>query len=222
MKQITAIFNTYLKKTPDSASDLKEDQLIFVEKNRNYSVDKVLLEYGLHIQVKLSYGAGDWWVFKPHWDLSDLPNTLPVTAVFKFPVGRSPKLIEGILQFYRGDDIAIEVVATSGAIGYQYRGAEKIVGKGQIPEGNTWQINTKGYWLNTKGVEGMFFHITPDPYKGSGFSRSEIGLHRDANVPGSAGCIVVRNSQIFNNQIVGYLAGLSQEQKTVNLSVQYT
>lgn len=222
MRQITAIFNTYLKKSPDPSSDLKEDELISVEKNRNYPVEKVLSEYGLHIRVRLGYGAGDWWVFKPHWNLSDLPNTSPVTAIFKFPVSRSPKLIEGILQFYRGDDKEIEVVATSGAIGYQYRGAEKIVGKGQIPEGNHWEINTKGYWLDTKGVEGIFFHITPDPYRGDGFYRSEIGLHRDANVPGSAGCIVVRNSQIFNNQIVNYLTGLSREQKTVNLLVQYT
>lgn len=222
MRQITAKFDTFLKKTPDQASALKEDDLVFVEKNRNYPIEKVLSEYGLHIRVKLGYGAGDWWVFKPHWDLSDLPNTSLVIAVFKFPVSRSSKLIEGVLQFYRGDHKEIEVVATSGAIGYQYRGAEKIVGKGQIPEGDHWKINTEGYWLDTKGVEGMFFHITPDPYRGDGFSRSEIGLHRDANVPGSAGCIVVKNSQVFNGQIVSYLAGLSREQKSINLSVQYT
>lgn len=221
--KITAAFDTYLKKTPDQASSLKSDELVFVQKDRTYPVEKVLSEYGLHIRVKLGYGAGDWWVFKPHWDLSELPNTSVVTAVFKFPASHSTRLLmEGTLQFYRGANKEIEVLATSGSIGYQYRGAEKIVGKGQIPEGNHWKINTKGYWLDTKGVEGIFFHITPDPYRGNGFSRSELGLHRDANVPGSAGCIVVRDSQIFNNQIVSYLTGLSREQETVNLTVQYT
>ena len=220
--KITAAFDTYLKKTPDQAFSLKPDELILVQKNRIYYVDKVLGELGLHIQMRLSYNAGDWWVFKPHWDLSESPNTSVVSAVFQFPTSRSSKLIEGTLQFYRGANKEIEVTATSGAIGYQYRGAEKIVGKGQIPEGDHWKITTRGYWLDTKGVEGMFFHITPDPYTGNGFSRSELGLHRDANVPGSAGCIVVRDSQIFNNQIVSYLNGLSREQETVNLNVRYT
>jgi predicted metal-dependent RNase len=67
----------------------------------------------------------------------------------------------------------------------------------------------------------MFYHITPDPYKGDGFVRAEIGLHRDANAPGSAGCIVVTNSQMFNGTIVPYLAALRREQKSIDLAVEY-
>lgn len=223
MTIIKAKFDTFLKKTPNQASSLKAEDLIFAEKDRTYPVDQVLSQSGLHIQVKLGYGAGIWWLFKPHWDLSALPNTSVVTAVFRLSlsVNRSSKLIEGHLNFYRGGNIEIGVGATSGAIGYQYRGAEKIRGKGQIPEGRLWKINTGGYWLDTRGVEGMFYHITPDPYKGDGFVRAEIGLHRDANAPGSAGCIVVTDSQMFNGTIVPYLAALRREQKSIDLAVEY-
>jgi hypothetical protein len=223
MTIIKAKFDTFLKKTPNQASSLKAEDLIFAEKDRTYPVDQVLSQSGLHIQIKVGYGAGIWWLFKPHWDLSALPNTSVVTAVFRLPVSvnQSSKLIEGHLNFYRGGNIEIGVGATSGAIGYRYRGAEKIRGKGPIPEGRLWKINTGGYWLDTRRVEGMFYHITPDPYKGNGFVRAEIGLHRDANVPGSAGCIVVTNSQMFNETIVPYLAALHREQKSIDLAVEY-
>jgi hypothetical protein len=80
------------------------------------------------------------------------------------------------------------------------------------------KISTSGYYLATKGVEGMFYHITPDPFCG----RGELGLHRDANVPGSAGCIVVADSNVFNGKVVPFINGLKNKQSQIPLSVVYT
>lgn len=219
---IRAITETWLKKVPAQASSLTDDERVFVSKERAYPAKRVLERLGLHTRVELDYDAGNWWVFNPHWDLSALPKPSAVTAVFTIPVFRSPKLIDGSLKFYRGGLLELTVVATSGAPGYQFRGAEAVRGRGLIPESRLWKINTTGYWLDTKGIEGMFYHITPDPFLGDDYRRSELGLHRDANFPGSAGCIVVRDSKIFNDRVVPFLAGLSREQRSINLAVEYS
>lgn len=222
MVSVTATGATWLKKSPLSASSLGDSERVFVPKGRTYPVKRVLDRQGLHTRLELAYESGNWWIFNPHWNLANLSVSTVVTAVFNLPAIRSNSLLEGMLRFYRGGDLEFGVVATSGAVGFQYPGAEKIRGKGLIPEGRQWQINTAGYWLDTKGVEGLFYHITPDPFRGDGFVRSELGLHRDANVPGSAGCIVVSDSRIFNERVVPYLAGLSREQKKINLAVEYS
>ena len=44
----------------------------------------------------------------------------------------------------------------------------------------------------TKGVEGNFYRISPYMVTtDKGGVRSDLGIHRDANVPGSMGCIVM-------------------------------
>ena len=63
----------------------------------------------------------------------------------------------------------------------------------------TYMVNLNGYHLDTKGVEGMFYPIEPNYINTKeGGKRSEIGIHRDANVEGSMGCIVMP-TEIFNN-----------------------
>lgn len=45
---------------------------------------------------------------------------------------------------------------------------------------------------NVKGVEGNFYKIIPHQVvTDKGGSRSDFGIHRDANAPGSLGCIVM-------------------------------
>lgn len=91
-------------------------------------------------------------------------------------------------------------MATSGAAGFQNWTDFQRIGKGLIPPFDKFQIRTDGYRLATKGVEGMFYPIEPSPVPMYG--RSELGLHFDANVPGSAGCIVIENKNSFLETIV--------------------
>jgi hypothetical protein len=67
-------------------------------------------------------------------------------------------------------------------------------GKEPIPGGFDYKIPTTPYWSDTRGIEGNFFHITPDPVVSHmGLARSKFGVDFDANVPGSAGCIALIN-----------------------------
>lgn len=87
--------------------------------------------------------------------------------------------------------------ATSGLPRYQYLAASKIRGKGRIP--TCEQAGLENYWVatspvflpNTKGVNGNFYPISPFKVWVEGCPRSDLGIHRDTNVPGSAGCCVV-------------------------------
>lgn len=214
-----AVTDTLLKKQPVQGSTLPDNQKVTVPTGKSYDW-KVLKNDGLHAQVELSHGAGVWWVFLPHWKTPEpekTPGTGKVEAVFTMAQRRTSQLIEGNLTFTRDGGQLLRVVATSGSAGYQYPGAHSVRGRGCLPPSRTWKISTSGYYLATKGVEGMFYHITPDPFLG----RSELGLHRDANVPGSAGCIVVRSSTIFNEKVVPLIDSLKGKQSHIPLSVIY-
>jgi hypothetical protein len=45
-----------------------------------------------------------------------------------------------------------------------------------------------------KGVEGNFYKINPHEVMINGVQRSDFGVHFDANVPGSSGCVVLRTT----------------------------
>lgn len=95
-------------------------------------------------------------------------------------------------------------IVTSGCIGHQYHGSFTAKGKGPLPPstrvlGGMYQVATKGIFLGqTKGVEGMFYPITPFEVNLGVVKRGDFGIHFDANVPGSAGCIVVKNRKPWN------------------------
>ena len=112
---------------------------------------------------------------------------------FTMGLGISQKLIVGSLKLTYPDGQVIDYLATSGLPDYQRPGDQWVRGKGPIPEGDEYEIPTQPYWLNTRGVEGLFFHITPDPVGFGDRIRSELGIHWDANVPGTSGCVGVIN-----------------------------
>ena len=111
-------------------------------------------------------------------------------------------LVTGILELDYEDDRRSEVhyLATSGAPGRQHPDFFWQQGKlGPIPPGE-YHIPTKGYRLDHPGINGLFFHIQPDPISNLG-RRSELGIHWDANYrqqPGTAGCIGLINKEGFD------------------------
>jgi hypothetical protein len=113
--------------------------------------------------------------------------------IFSMPLGISQKLILGNLRLTYPDGQTIDYLATSGLPDYQRPDDEWVRGRGPIPPGENYEIPTEPYWLDTRGVEGLFFHITPDPVGEGDRIRSELGIHWDANVPGTSGCIGVIN-----------------------------
>lgn len=63
----------------------------------------------------------------------------------------------------------------------------------RVPELKSWQVRTKPIDLSHNlGVKGNFYKIDPHEVKtDKGGVRSDFGIHKDANVPGSLGCIVL-------------------------------
>lgn len=55
-----------------------------------------------------------------------------------------------------------------------------------------WRVDTNPVYLpNHRGVRGNFYRISPfKVFTDKGGTRSDFGVHLDANVPGSRGCIV--------------------------------
>lgn len=112
--------------------------------------------------------------------------------IFSMDLRVASELLHGSLQLVYPDGKAIDYLATSGCADWQRPGDEWARGKGPIPRGD-YQIPTDPYWLETRGIEGFFFHITPDPVVSDKGVRAELGIHFDANVPGTAGCIGLVN-----------------------------
>jgi hypothetical protein len=204
---------TYLKRSPQQANILDDNDKVRIAKGKTYWIDERLEVRGLHECLRIS-GSGNqplgiWWVFRPHWDYHE---SLPVIARFslKQPQKGIKDYVWGELSFSDGFGIQ----ASSGQPGYQYKGAHKIRGLGLIPESEDWGINLPGYHLNTRGIEGHFWHITPDPYMG----RGELGIHKDANFLGT-GCIVVPTN-LFP-RLETYLKDKAKTIKQIKLTVRY-
>ena len=123
-------------------------------------------------------------------------------------------LITGILELdYEDDRGSIHYLASSGAPGRQHPSFFwRQGGLGPIPPGE-YKISTSGYHLDTPGVNGIFFHIQPDPVSKSG-RRSELGIHWDSNYrksPGTAGCIGLINKEGFD-RFCARLSNLREKQ----------
>lgn len=141
---------------------------------------------------------------------------------FTMKLHPSTSLLWGSLKLIYPDGTSIDYLATSGCTQWQQPGDEWVRGKGPIPAGFDYAIPTTPYHLDTRGIEGDFFHITPDPVNFDGRTRSELGIHFDANVPGSAGCIVLRNQSGWKGFCDRFHAIAKSGVKSIPLSVNYS
>lgn len=67
----------------------------------------------------------------------------------------------------------------------------------RVPGLKHWEVKTNPIYMpNVKGVQGNFYQLLPfevvTDRKGK---RSDFGIHKDANVPGSLGCIVMSDNR---------------------------
>ena len=67
----------------------------------------------------------------------------------------------------------------------------------RVPSLRCWWVETAPVNLiKVKGVEGSFYKILPFEVKtDKGGVRSDLGIHRDANTPGSMGCVVMNGDR---------------------------
>ena len=67
-----------------------------------------------------------------------------------------------------------------------------------------WYVSTSPIYLpQVRGVEGNFYKINPHAVTTDrGGKRSDFGIHKDANTPGSLGCIVLSDDRFAHYERV--------------------
>ena len=133
-------------------------------------------------------------------DLSDRPD--PDTFIL------------GQLSIMEGGSVVKSFSASSGIRPHQHKKAESLKGRGPIPSCNSVDIDS--YFVSTEpldrsdnvGIQGNFYWIdTPPEVTVDRVVRSEFGIHFDANVEGSAGCIVFPKGTAANwNEFQKFIA----------------
>jgi hypothetical protein len=103
----------------------------------------------------------------------------------------SQLLLSGLLELHCEGKKVNAYKATSSLAGRQYPGSWELKG-GPIPPGNKYTVKLNPLWMpNVRGVEGSFYEIAPFEVPTNGATRGDFGVHFDANVPGSLGCVVL-------------------------------
>lgn len=134
----------------------------------------------------------------------------------------SSSLIEGRLLLIDSQAVKIldEFRATSGSPRWQEPDEVSVRGKGPIPKNADVGIDHYTVATNplnlplVKGVEGLFYKIDPHLVRIAGVTRGDFGIHRDANVPGSAGCVVLTSE-------IGWQAFQQHMRKLVSAGVKH-
>lgn len=67
LQMLEAITETFLKKEKRDSSELGPHQLVPVETGERWKIEALLRREEQSQQVRLAYGAGDWWIYAPHW-----------------------------------------------------------------------------------------------------------------------------------------------------------
>lgn len=67
-RQITALTDTVLKKEPKQSFELDIKQRKDIKKGKSYDIDQIT-DLGAHSRVELSWGAGTWYIYNPHWNV---------------------------------------------------------------------------------------------------------------------------------------------------------
>lgn len=118
------------------------------------------------------------------------------SLLFHMELNSISSLILGRLLLLKDGKFIDTFVATSGAPGYQGKENVDDRGRGPLPQSYdlklSYTVNPVPIsMLGKKGIDGNFYKIDPHSVTINGQTRGDFGVHRDANVPGSAGCIVL-------------------------------
>lgn len=122
--------------------------------------------------------------------------------IFYQELRSTSQLIEGRLMLIDSQTNKTQniYVAASGSPGSQSTNDITARGRGPIPPMIDIDIpyytvsTTPLYMPKVKGVEGNFYQISPYAVQIGNVSRGDFGVHFDKNVPGSAGCVVLRTA----------------------------
>ena len=149
--------------------------------------------------------------------------------MFSMPLDNTPQLNQGRLVLYDWDKGHIgRWVATSGLGQWQKIGGWSKQGGGVCPAPYQCNPTFANYWMqvspldlsHVKGIEGNGYPLTPFEVRTKeGVQRSDLLIHRDANVPGSMGCIVLPDDEYADFERTVALELIGHER--IKLWIQY-
>ena len=98
---IKALVDTVLKKQPIQSSKLDKNQVSCISKGRKFKIDATQPTYFGHLKVTLAYGAGNWYIYLPHWQIKReskrFPTGLPKPSIAPNP--STTEVIEAIVNY---------------------------------------------------------------------------------------------------------------------------
>jgi Fungal chitosanase of glycosyl hydrolase group 75 len=157
--------------------------------------------YGLHAVLKIKGDDGNKIQAEARPELS---NIKPVYDVrFTMDLSNSSELLTGKMEFRKNGAVYNEITVTSSLPGRQYSGAWERKGGLIVPTNVCEEVTGKGlsvkttpiYMPDVRGVSGNFYPIEPFLIQTDGDERGDWGIHNDANMPGSLGCIVAETEK---------------------------
>lgn len=149
--------------------------------------------------------------------------------LFTLHFDRDRGLDQGRLSLNHLDDGTFDIwLATSsistkqGKESFHYRGG-LLPPQYRVPKLKNWSVDLNPIPMpHTRGVEGNFYRLLPFEVRTDrGGVRSDFGIHKDANTPGSMGCIVMSDRRFaeFEAKMQGLrIAGVNR----LPLFVQYS
>ncbi len=145
---------------------------------------------------------------------------------FRMPLKQTDELLIGELSIMDGDTEINSFLVTSGLPGCQSLEHQSARGRGPIPACqkvgiSNYSVRTTPFdQRGTTGIEGNFYYIEPDPVDVPP-RRGEFGIHFDANVPGSKGCVVFRKRGEWEDFQDFMLQYKRQGFQSISLIVEY-
>lgn len=137
------------------------------------------------------------------------------------------KLILGRLYWQEKDKRQIEYVCTSGLPQYQYWESWKMAAHGPMPPCS--DLNVENYQVQIipidmrtiVGVSGLFYKVLPHIMRTDEYRRSDFGIHWDANIPGTSGCIGFKDARDWGSFKMRMMQLQEKGYKVVPLRVEY-
>lgn len=148
--------------------------------------------------------------------------------LFSMALKPSTRLLMGKLHIMDGETPIASYVATSGLAGHQEKKHQSWRGIGAIPECKKvgishYSVLTEPYGrISNPETTDVFFSINhPSRILVDGIWRAGFGIHFDASIPGSSGCIILRDKTEWNAFIEFMNDYASKGFSSISLIVDY-
>lgn len=99
-KILTALQDTTIKKSPKQSSKLSTEDKHFVNDGDTYRAESIEKSKKNHSFVRLAYGAGEWYIYTPHFDIHNDSKTISQTGVDLIKEFEAERLLKNDINLF--------------------------------------------------------------------------------------------------------------------------